>query len=149
MGNYTSAKASGSGVADKPATPGSRYFSNAFSNSTPDFGVTLSPMLGVTGAVYRIDHTYSSSAGNCSSNIIVGITNVFGCTLSVTNTDKFKSIYGAVPNSWSTIGYLTNDPGVANPQITLYYVSGTVSATLQNRVEMDCFRFVLAQPCLG
>jgi hypothetical protein len=149
LGNFTSAKATGAGVADKPTTPGSRYFSNSFSNSTPDMGVTLSPMLSVTGAVYRIDHTYSSSAGNCSSNIIVGLTNVSGCTLSVTNTDKFKSIYGAVPNSWSTIGYLTNDLGSANPQITLYYVSGTVSASLQNRVEMDCFRFVLAQPCLG
>src|SRR5260221_1706300 len=53
LSSYTSAKASGSAVADKPATPGSRYFSNAFSNSTPVFGVVLSPALAVPGAAYR------------------------------------------------------------------------------------------------
>jgi hypothetical protein len=146
--SYTSAKATGSGVADKPTTPGSRYFSNSFSNSTPDLGVTLSPALGTPGAVYRIDHTYSSTAGNCSADVVLGATNTSGCTLSFTNTDKFQSRFGAAPNSWSTLGYLTNDPGSANPQITFYFVGGTVSAGSNNRLEMDCFKFVLFQPCL-
>src|SRR5262249_39306756 len=57
--------------------------------------------------------------------------------------------FGAVPNSWTTLGYLTNDPGSANPQITFYFQSGIVSAGSANRLEMDCFKFALAQPCLG
>jgi hypothetical protein len=148
--SFTSAKATGSGVADKPATPGSRYFSNSFSNTVPD-GVNciiVSPSLAVTGGVYRIDHTYSSTAGNCSSNIVVGLTNIAGCSLSTTNTDKFQSVYGNAPNSWSTIGYLTNNPDSSNPQIGLYFVGGNVNAGAQQRMEIDCFRFVLAQPCL-
>lgn len=148
FGAYTSAKASGSGVADKPITPGSRYLSNTFSNSTPDYGVMLSPALGVPGGIYRIDHTYSSTAGNCSSNIIVGVTNYSGCTLSFTNTDKFQAKYGVSPNSWSTLGYLTNDATSSNPQITLYFAGGTVSAGSANRLEFDTFRFVLYRACL-
>ena len=147
--SYTSAKAGGTGVADKPITPGSRYFSNGFSNSTPDNCIVLSPSLLFTGAVYRIDHTYSSTAGNCSSNILMILTNISGCTLSVTNTDKFRSTYGASPNSWSTIGYVTNNPDSSNPQIGLYFGGGVVNAGSQQRVEIDCFRFVLAQPCLA
>ena len=61
---YTSAKASGSGVADKPVDPGSRYISNSFSNSSPDGTmIILSPELGVPGGIYRLDHTFSSAAG--------------------------------------------------------------------------------------
>ncbi len=146
---YTSAKASGTGVADKPATPGSRYFSNGFSNSTPDTAVILSPTLGVPGAVYRLDHTFSSTAGNVSTDVVLGLTNITGCTLSTNTTDKFKASFGAAPNSWSTVCYVTNDPGGANPQIGLYFVGGTVSAGSSARLEFDCFRFVLAQPCLS
>ena len=147
---YTSAKASGSGVADKPTTPGSRYFSNLFSNTVPDGVqcVILSPSLAITGAVYRIDHTYSSTAGNCSSNIVVGLTNISGCTLSATNTDKFQTQYGNSPNSWSTIGYLTNNSDSSNPQIGLYFVGGMVNAGASQRMEIDTFRFTLNQPCL-
>ncbi len=148
---YTSAKASGSGVADKPTTPGSRYFSTSFSNTLPD-GVNcviLSPALAVPGAVYRIDHTFSSTAGNVSTSIVVGVTNISGCTLSFSNTPVFQSSYGASPNSWSTLGYLTNNPGSSNPQLGLYFVSGIVSAGAEARMEFDCFRFVLAQPCLA
>jgi hypothetical protein len=145
---YTSAKASGSGVADKPITPGSRYFSNGFSNSTPDTAVILSPSLGFPGAVYRIDHTYSSAAGNISTTILVGVTNISVCTLSTNQTDKFQSSYGVSPNSWSTIGYLTNTPGSSNPQIGLYFVGGDVNAGASERMEIDAFRFVLNQPCL-
>ncbi len=148
LGAYTSAKASGSAVADKPTTPGSRYFSNSFSNTVPDMlsCIVVAPELALTGAIYRIDHTYSSSAGNCSSNIIVGITNFSGCTISTTNTDKFQSRYGN--STWQTIGYLTNNPDSSTPVLGFYYVSGTVSAGLQNRMEIDTFRFIYFQPCL-
>ena len=150
FGAYTSAKAGGSGVADKPITPGSRYFGFGFTNTTPDVAncIVVAPTLGVPGAVYRIDHTYSSTAGNCSSNVILGITNFAGCTLSTTNTDKFQSRFGNAPNSWSTIGYLTNDPGSSTPMLGFYYVSGTVDAGLQQRLEVDTFKFIKLDPCL-
>jgi hypothetical protein len=146
---YTSAKASGSGVADKPITPGSRYFSISFSNTTPDFPVFVRPALGVPGGIYRLDHTFSSAAGNVSTNLVVGLTNIFGCTLSTNVTDKFQSKYGASPNSWSTLCYLTNDPGSSNPQVGLYFVGGDVSAGAQARMEIDTFKFVLYVPCLN
>ncbi len=147
---FTSAKASGAAVADKPITPGSRYFSNAFSNTVPDssmlFCVVIAPELGTPGAVYRLDHTYSSSAGNCSSNIMVGITNFSGCTISATNTDKFQSRYGN--STWQTLTYVTNDPGSATPVLGFYFVDGTVSAGTGNRLEIDTFKFIKFDPCL-
>src|ERR1039458_4196481 len=54
LSGYTSAKASGAGVADKPVTPGSRYFSTAFTNSSnPTYGIAVNPSVAVPGAVYR------------------------------------------------------------------------------------------------
>ena len=148
MGAYTSAKASGSGVADKPVTPGSRYFSISFTNlSTPDYGVVLNPHLGVPGGVYRVDHTFSSAAGNLSTDVILGVTNTSGCTLSWTDTALFQSAYGN--STWQTLGYLTNDPGMSDPVITFYWDGGTVDAGIESRMEMDTFRFVLSQPCLS
>src|ERR1035438_2496212 len=65
LSGYTSAKASGAAVADKPVTPGSRYFSTAFTNSSnPTYGIAVNPSLAVPGAVYRVDHTFSAAAGN-------------------------------------------------------------------------------------
>src|SRR6266550_1764503 len=51
FGNDSSAVSTAPGV---PPRNGSRYFSNSFSNSTPDFGITLSPTLGLPGAVYQV-----------------------------------------------------------------------------------------------
>src|SRR5262245_20443541 len=65
LGDDSSAMSTAPGV---PARNGSRYFSNAFSNSTPDLGITISPTLGLTGAVYQVDQTFSSVGGNISSN---------------------------------------------------------------------------------
>jgi hypothetical protein len=147
LSGYTSAKASGAGVTDKPVTPGSRYFSTAFTNSSnPTYGITVNPNLAVPGAVYRVDHTFSASAGNISTTVIVGVTNTAGCTLSWTNTTLFQSAYGN--STWQTLGYLTNSPGSSNPQLTFYWAGGTVDAGLQSRMEVDTFRFVINQPCL-
>src|SRR4249920_1146223 len=44
LGAFTSAVASNP---TKPPTPGARFFSNSFSNSTPDLGITINPALAV------------------------------------------------------------------------------------------------------
>jgi hypothetical protein len=146
FGNDSSAMSTAPGV---PARNGSRYFSNSFSNSTPDLGITLSPTLGLPGVIYQVDHTFSSVAGNISSNIVLSVTNVAGCTLSFTNVDRFQSQYGQpAPQAWQTLGYLTNAPASATPVITFYFQSGHMSAADEQRVNVDCFRFTSLDPCL-
>src|SRR5262245_31721423 len=79
LGDDTSAFSTAPGT---PTRDGSRYFSNSFSNSTPDYGITITPTLGLAGGIYQVDHTYSSTAENLSSNIVLRVTNVARCTLS-------------------------------------------------------------------
>jgi len=141
-GNITSAVSLAPG---KPTTPGARYFSSSFSNAVPDFGVQLSPPLTVTGAVYKVYHVFSSAAGNVSSNIILGFTNVSGCDLSFTTSEKFQSKYGVAVggiNPWQFLGYVTNYPDTSSPLIGIYYVGGVVDAGLQQRLLLDTFLFV-------
>jgi PA14 domain/Bacterial Ig domain len=144
-GAYTSAKA---GNSDKVTVPGARYHSNGFSNSTPDLGIMLSPGLGIPGGVYRVYHVFSSTAGNVSTNLILGVTNVEGCTLSWTITDKFQRQYGQPsPQSWQLLGFLTNNPGSAYPRIRLYFVDGVVNAGAQQRLLIEQFKFEYNQKC--
>lgn len=149
LGAFTGAIASNP---TKPPTPGARYFSNSFSNTTPDVGVTINPALGVPGGVYRVYHVYNSSTGgNVSTNIILGVTNTADCTLSFTSTDKFQRQYGALvsgSHQWQFLGYVTNNPGTANPVITFYFQDGIVNAGASQRLLVDTFRFVLNDPCL-
>ena len=146
LSSYTSALAS---TPDKPLNAGgARYFSNSFSNTTPDLGLTISPTLGVTGGVYKVFHAYSSLANNVSTNIILGVTNNDGCTLSFDQTDKFQLRYGQpAPQQWQFLGYLTNNADTSTPTITFYFKDGLVNATLQSRLVVDTFRFLLYEPC--
>ena len=147
FGAFTSAI---SAVPGKPPTPGARYFSNGFSNSTPDFGITLQPALGVPGGIYKLYHVFTSAAGNVSSNIVVAATNVAGCDLSFNSTDKFQTTYGVAvsgANVWQLLGFVTNSPGLNNPVITLYFQGGTVNAGAAQRLVVDTFRFSLYEPC--
>ena len=143
---YTSALAS---TPDKPLNAGgARYLSNSFSNTTPDFGLTISPTLGVTGGVYKVAHAYSSLANNVSTTILVGVTNNDGCTLSFDQTDRFQRSYGQpAPQQWQFLGYLTNNADTSTPTITFYFLDGIVSAGSQNRLVVDTFRFLLYEPC--
>lgn len=142
MGNFTSAVSLAPG---KPATAGARYFSISFTNSNPDLGVTINPTLGVTGGVYRVYHVFSSAAGNVSTNVLLAVTNVEGCTLSFTNgIDKFQSQYGVASggmNVWQLLGFLTNAPDTSTPKITFYYQSGDVDAGAEKRLLIDTFLF--------
>ncbi len=148
-GDFTSAVALAPG---KPSTLGARYFSGSFSNSAPSFwmegmpplGVTISPTLGMTGGVYSVYHVFSSAAGNVSTNVVLGVTNTAGCSLSFTDTDKFQSKYGTVANglqAWQFLGYLTNNPDTSTPTITFYYQDGEINAGAQRRLLVDTFMF--------
>jgi hypothetical protein len=144
LGDDTGAKST---AADAPPRSGSRYFSTGFaSSSSPDFGITIAPVLGTAGGVYQVFHTYSSAAENLSADVVLGVTNTAGCTLSFTSADKFQAAFGN--SSWQSLGYLTNDAGSTTPTITFYYLSGTVNAGTDQRLEVDCFRFNLLTPCL-
>ena len=143
FGNDTSAKST---APDAPPRSGSQYFGVGFTASTPDFGVTITPVLGTPGGIYQVFHTYSSAAGNVSADVVLGVTNAAGCTLSFTSSDKFQAAFG--DSSWQSLGYLTNDAGSTAPAITFYYLSGTVDAGADLRLEIDCFRFNLLTPCL-
>jgi hypothetical protein len=141
----TSAKSTATGA---PARGGARYFSNGFTNEGAY--VELTPTLEVAGGIYQIDHTFSSTAGNVSGDVVLGFSASSGCTLSFTNTDKFQIQYGRpAPQTWQLLGYLTNDPGSTTPVIDLRWVSGTVDAASQKRLLLDCFRFTLVEPCVG
>ncbi|HEY5910510.1 MAG TPA: hypothetical protein VJA21_07875 [Verrucomicrobiae bacterium] len=143
LGDFTSAVSLAPG---KPATAGARYFSTSFaSGSTPDYGITVSPTLGVTGGVYRVYHVFSSAAANVSTNVVLGVTNVEGCTLSFTNTDKFQSKYGVASggmNPWQFLGFLTNAPDTSTPKMNFFWESGDVDAGAQKRLLVDTFLFL-------
>ena len=148
LGSFTSAVANNP---EKPPTVGARFFSNSFSNSTPDVGVTINPVLGVPGGVYRLYHVYSSAAANVSTNIILGATNVANCDLSFTSTDKFQRSFGTAVGGvhpYQFIGWVTNSPGTNSPIITFYFQGGLVNAGLGNRLLVDTFRFDLEDACL-
>jgi hypothetical protein len=138
---------------DGPLTPGARYFSNSFSNSTPDIeGITINPVLQVTGGVYRLYHVFSSAAGNVSSTIVVGATNVSGCTLNFNQTPLFQATYGAAvsgKNVYQLLGYVTNNLDTSSPTIRFYFVGGVVSAVTPNRLVVDTFKLALDNPCLN
>jgi len=149
-GNFTTAISLAQG---KPTTAGARYFSNSFSNTAainwldgfPPDGVQLSPTLGLTGGVYKVYHVFSSAAGNVSTNILLGVTNTAGCTLSFTNTDKFRSSFGLVSggfNQWQLLGYLTNNIDTSTPTMTFFFEGGEVNAGQNNRLLVDTFLFV-------
>ncbi len=148
-GDFTSAVALAPG---KPSTLGARYFGGSFSNSAPIYwteglaplGVTISPTLGVTGGVYRVYHVFSSAAGNVSTNVMLGVTNTAGCTLSFTNTDKFQSKYGTIANglnTWQFLGFLTNNVDTSTPTITFFFEDGEVNSGAQRRLLVDTFMF--------
>ncbi len=140
----TSAKSAAAGA---PARSGARYFNYGFTNE--GCSAELSPTLAVPGGTYQIDYTFSSTAGNISPDVLLGVRNTGGCTLSFSQTDKFQSQYGQSPASWQLLGFLTNDANSSMPIIDFYYLSGNINVAASQRLVIDCFRFTLVQPCLA
>jgi hypothetical protein len=97
------------------------------------------------GAVYEVQVTQPSF--NLSTDIImnVGSTNcdvggVFGADAAGgwTNTTAFQAAYSA--DQWARVCYLTNRPGVTQPQVDFRFASSAI-ASLRNYA--DCVRFHL------
>ena len=151
-GNDTSALGTATGG---PTHAGSRFFSNAFSNSSyaasfPLSGFRLTPTLGVPGGIYQIDHNFSSTAGNVSTNISLTVTCSVAGSLSFTTAGtNFTRPAGNPANQWKLLGYVTNDVASATPTIDFYYLDGHVSAGASQRLLVDKFRFTLVEPCLA
>ncbi len=139
----TSAKSTAPGV---PARSGSRYFSYGFTNAGAV--IELSPSL--TGEVYQVYHTFSSLAGNVSSDVLLQASAVSGCTLSFSNNlNQFQTQYGQpAPQSWILLGFLTNTTWPATPVLDFAWQSGTVNAGSNQRLLIDCFKFEYFRPCL-
>jgi hypothetical protein len=137
----------------RPATSGAArtYISSAFMTDTTA-GVDLTPTLGVLGGTYQIDYNFNSVAGNTSTNIVMAVSCLNG-TLSFATTDKMQRSFGNPANVWTTMGYLTNNPGSGTPTISFRYQSGSVSgagtpSTAANRLLFDAWRFTLVEPCI-
>ncbi|HEX5219684.1 MAG TPA: hypothetical protein VFZ59_08965 [Verrucomicrobiae bacterium] len=133
-----------SAVADAPPRDGSR----AVVGGLPDTnsGFLISTRLPVRGAVYQLDHTFTSAFGNINTDAVFSVSCNNG-TLSVNNTDKFQARYGTV-TSWRTIGYVTNNPHDDNPLIEFRYESGFINGSVEagKRLNLDCFRFSMVVP---
>ena len=137
-----------------PQTTVARTYISSPEITDPNAGVTLTPTLGVAGAVYQIDYNFNSAAGNTSTNVVMTATCTAGGILSFSTTDKFQRSFGNPANQWQFMGFLTNDIGSTTPTIEFRYLSGTVSgagspASAANRMLFDCWRFTLVQPCLS
>ena len=110
----------------------------------------IQPTLQKDGAIYQIDIAHNStntSATSCSQNVVISLWSPSGdLSPSCTNTPYFQRQYGGT--NWWKVGYITNYPGVTQPEIHFYYVSGTVDST-PNRLYIDAFRFTEINPCTG
>ncbi len=127
-----------SSVSDAPPRDGSRAYLSSTPLTNISAGFDIMPALPVPGAIYQIEHTFNSGAGNINTNAVFSVSST-NASLSVAGTDKFQTQYGAAPNSWSTIGFLTNNPGVASPRVAFRYLSGFINDT--KRLTVDAFRF--------
>lgn len=132
----------------RPPTGGARAWLSSQDLTNTSQYVAIYPQLGVPGGIYQIDHNFSSTAGNVSTNVVMSVFCTNG-TLSVSETPVFQRSYGNPANKWSFIGYVTNDPGSSRPFIRFHYKSGYVNASAQQRLLVDCWRFTLVEPCLS
>jgi hypothetical protein len=140
--------AAGTAPGRPPTSGAARTYISTPEITNPEYGVDLTPTLGVPGAIYQIDYNFNSVAGNTSTNVLMTVTALNG-TLSFSQTDKFQRQFGNPANQWRLMGFLTNDVGSANPTISFRYLSGTISGASANRMIFDAWRFTLVEPCLS
>lgn len=131
-------------VADAPARDGSRYYASGTDLTNTTSGFTLKPDLATTGGIYLVEHSFRQF-GNNSADVIMSVTSATS-TLSFSQTDVFQQSKG--DSTWQTLGYVTNAPGAAIPDVQFRYQSGVVNAGSNNRLVVDVFRFSEVVPCL-
>ena len=110
---------------------------------------SIQPTLGLAGGVYTIELSHVN-VGSCTSNAVFTAYSPDGTvSAGCTNFPYMQKAYGS--NGWTFVGYITNNPTVTQPTIIFYYVSGQIdnSGAPGNRVYIDAFRFVQADPCYG
>lgn len=98
------------------------------------------------GGVYRIEvaHTATSS---CTPDVTVTAWSELGTvSASCTNSPVFQRGYGG--DTWQTMGYITNQPGISDPLIYFIVTGGTVNNT-GNRLYIDAFKFTYVDLCDG
>src|SRR5690606_36166162 len=65
---------------------------------------------------------------------------------SCTNSPVFQQGYGG--DTWQTMGYITNQPGISDPLIYFILTGGTVNNS-GNRLYIDAFKFTHIDMCDG
>ncbi len=114
--------------------------------------VKIKPTLQGTGSVYRVDVTHP-----ITSTVIADTTTEISVVGGTASTNLTLAM-GAVANcAWTTVCYITNDPGVSEPELTLTYsaflidgVTPQAPASLSRRWWPTPIRFVeIANPCLN
>lgn len=141
---------SGFGSTDISAAPGvpSRTKCVYYYGGTPNWNVI--PQLNVPGAVYRIDvaHNTSPAITSCTAEATVTAYSEDGTvSASCTNSPVFQRAYSGPV--WNTMGYITNNPGITAPTITMYYTGGDLTGVSTLRLYVDAFKFTEISSCEG
>ncbi len=114
-----------------------------------NWSITPALALENAGGVYRIEVAHVTAT--CSPDVVVTAycDPMYGQTsASCTNSPVFQQSYGG--NTWKTMGYITNAPGISDPVIIFKYESGAVGPTsLENRLYIDAFKFTFIDLCDG
>ena len=108
------------------------------------------PPLGVDGGVYSIEVAHT--AATTSSDVVVTAycaDNFYGQTSAgCTNSAVFNQANGG--NTWKLMGYITNAPGITDPEIIFKQVGGVTGPTSNvSRLYVDAFKFTLIDVCAG
>lgn len=133
----------GTGWSDSSAKSTAAWLTGTGSRFSGSASSTFSwrPTVPVAGAGYDVYMTHHALAGSISSNIVIGVTQT-GCTGLPATTTIFQNPGG---NTWEYLGRMNVNPGVSEPVVSFYYVSGSVGSSGQ-RWYADGVKFVYATP---
>jgi hypothetical protein len=79
-----------SAAVDAPPRDGSRAYLSSTTLTDPNAGSAVVPTFPIPGAVYQLDYTFNSLAGNINTDAVLSVS-CTNATLSVSNTDKFQA----------------------------------------------------------
>jgi hypothetical protein len=131
---------------------GSYYHTANSMSPGQGFGLVCSNCTAVgdgQSVIYKVEVTQPTSNlatdtifGVCSTNCAIG--GLSGGAGYATNTTAFQPSYSA--DKWGFVCWLTNNPGVSQPELEFHYVSGGVTS---QRHHADCVRFTLISSSLN
>src|SRR5262252_4571902 len=110
---------------DRPVTPNaSRAYLSGTTLTNTASGVDIQPInppLAVPGGIYKIEYNWNATSQNSSTNVVLSVSSSDG-VLSTNSTPVFQRSFAndaIKAASWLLIGYITNNPGVVSPKISL------------------------------